>query len=60
MDALTVLEQIMLEAASKDVGEPLEDAIIEVDSNGEKNARWGNFGYCLEYDEDWLAEKGYL
>lgn len=56
---LTVLEQIMLEAASKDVGEPLEDAVIEIFDH-EKHARWGSFSYSLEYDEDWLAEKGYL
>lgn len=56
---LTILEQIMLEAAAKDIGEPLEDAVI-TKGYGETIARWGSFAYSLKYDEDWLAEKGYL
>ena len=56
---LTVLEQIMLEAAAKDVGEPLENGRVEY-LHGEKVVTFGSFRYCLTYDEDWLAEKGYL
>lgn len=57
--ALTVYEQIMFEAASKDIGQPLEAAEMVIIS-GTPHARWGSFMFSLAYDEDWLAEKGYL